>query len=174
VSNAWIVILTLAYLLALAVAWTRERRRGQWLERATLALLVVCVAGGFSAITEQARNVEREGVERRDQICLSAERDHLASVEGLRRTYLYLTLLTERQRREPFNRFLMMILPESEKEAAFDVAPRFCDEPGVEAEKHGAAPVGLPEPDPVIPCRPEDVVVPAPPPQSRCTPFPSG
>ena len=50
-------------------------------------------------------------------------------------------------------------------QARTDVAPDFCDEPGAKAEKlwrdshgkQGAPPVGLPEPDPVVPQRPAGI-----------------
>lgn len=101
--------------------------------------------------------IDEEGVERRDQICLSAEREHLRDVNQLKATYKYLLSLTPEDARSSLNRTITLQLPQTEERANTDVAPSFCDEPGALAEKKGARPVGLPEPDPVIPERPAAV-----------------
>jgi len=103
---------------------------------------------------ENAAETAREGVERRHQICLSAEREHLNDVIGLRRTYSYLESLTPTEREQTLNRFIIRGLAQAEDKVNVDPAPAFCDEPGVQAERRGEPPVGLPEPDPVIPKRP--------------------
>jgi hypothetical protein len=107
----------------------------------------------------------REGVDRRNQICLSDEREHLNAVERLDRTYRYLVRLTVKQFDEPINSAIFQQLPDLEDEAMTDQAPDFCDEPGEEQEKlwrqsggeRGAPPVGLPEPDPDVPQRPAGI-----------------
>jgi GAF domain-containing protein len=93
---------------------------------------------------------QHANTERRHQICLADEREHLQQVDQLRVTYDYLSGLTDRQRRTALNRALLQQLPMVEKQANTDVAPEFCDEPNV----------GLPEPDPLVPERPPGLVVP--------------
>lgn len=91
-----------------------------------------------------------EGADRRDQSCRLFEGDHLADVQRLMRTYAYL----ERQSRtSDLTSEVVRGLPELEQEARVDTAPAYCDEPGAKAEKAGADPVGLPEPDPKVPAR---------------------
>ena len=167
-----VAALSAAFVLSLGVAYCRERRKGQILERATLALVVVTIAGGFFTLDDQADDIRatqdqvaREGVERRNQVCLSAEREHKAAVDRLRRTYRYIAGLSYRQSRSNLNRAIIAQLPQVESEGRTDVAPDFCDEPGEKAEKlwfrthgkQGAPPVGLPEPDPKIPQRPAGI-----------------
>lgn len=101
--------------------------------------------------TNQAR-IEAEGIERRHQICLGDEREHAVNVERLGNTYRYLAELSDaeleaarRGEGDLLNRFVLANLPETEEQAAIDSAPGFCDE----------ANIGLPEPDPVVPRRPE-------------------
>jgi hypothetical protein len=121
----------------------------------TLACMVPLLAGGtLWAILEngtqnadlatQVRNLKREGAERRDQTCLLFEGQHLTEVKQLERTYEYLSGLSQAQLSEPLNRAVMLGLSAQEEEAK-DRAPAYCDVKGV----------GLPEPDPVIPKRPE-------------------
>jgi hypothetical protein len=170
------VLFAAAFLVALGVAWTRERRRRERLERATLALLVICVAGGFVAISDQNRDieqtqqdikqtqarVERETRQRRHQICLGDEREHLAAVNRLERTYAYLVELDPERPLSLLNQAILRQLPDIENDARTDQAPAFCDLPGEEVEtlwrrthgKRGSPPVGLQEPDPELPERP--------------------
>jgi hypothetical protein len=104
----------------------------------------------------QARIVA-EGNERRHQSCLGTEREHLNNVTQLKRTYAYLVTLTPEDQASSINQAVLRQLPATEEQAHTDVAPEFCDEPGAAAEKAGAKPVGLPEPDPVVPERPAKV-----------------
>lgn len=99
--------------------------------------------------------IEAEGADRRNQNCEILERQHAETVRSLKLTYDYLAGLTPAQRQEPLNKLLITQLPQTEKQARIDQAPAYCDEPGAAAEAKGADPVGLPEPDPVIPKRPE-------------------
>lgn len=111
---------------------------------------------------EAIAQIAREGAERRDDSCRKDERLHLEQVTRLRRTYEYLAALTPKQRREPINAAVLRFLPQTERDARVDPAPDFCDEPGEKAEalwyrtkgRQGAPPVGLREPDPVVPERP--------------------
>jgi hypothetical protein len=96
--------------------------------------------------------IKREGVERRDQICLSAEREHLSKVLQLSRTYEYIKLLDPSEYTTSLNQAVLRQLPQTEEAAKTDVAPAFCDE-----TLPGGKPVGLPEPDPVVPERPKEV-----------------
>jgi hypothetical protein len=98
-----------------------------------------------------AGRLEREGRRRRDQACTQDERRHLDDVKRLRRTYEFLGGLPRSEWGTTLTKAIVRGLAEVERDARVDVAPRFCDEPGVEAERRGEPPVGLPEPDPVIP-----------------------
>lgn len=134
--------------------WTsRDRLKWAWHNLVPLA----AVGLAFWSVLGNERNAAdtaRESAERRDQICLSAEREHLNSVLRLKRTYFYLQQLTPHDRDMTINQFVLRTLPQVEDEANIDVAPAFCDEPGEAAEKAGEPPIGLPEPDPEIPKRP--------------------
>lgn len=174
-----VVALTFAFALSLTVSWVRERRRRMWLERATIGLLVICVAGGFATLSAQSRKITetqkqstQETVERRDQTCRLFEGDHLKDVQDLTRTYERLPKALDfylRVSPKAFRPFLqasiMADLKRLEDEASVDSAPDFCDLPGERAEKlwlrshgkQGAPPVGLPEPDPKIPQRPAGI-----------------
>ena len=126
---------------------------------ATAALIIsLLVAGviaifGFPALLDvnrlvrenqaQADQLARESRERRDQMCNLFERDHLADVTRLKRTYAYLDRLPRREWGNPLTMAIVRQLPELEVEARQDAAPPFCDEPGI----------GLPEPDPELPAR---------------------
>lgn len=141
----------------------------QWLALLFVAI-VACYANlqAYNAAdkaNDSIAQIREEGTERRGQICLQAEREHLNSVNSLKNTYLYLLNLSTEERGSTFNRFIIAQVPRTEDEANNDVAPDFCDEPGVEAEKlyertggkEGSPPIGLPEPDPVVPKRPKRV-----------------
>lgn len=90
-----------------------------------------------------ARKIAREGEKRRDQTCRIDERDHLGAVKRLRRTYGFLADLPRSEYGTNLTVAIVRQLPEVEREARQDVAPPFCDAPGV----------GLPEPDPELPRR---------------------
>lgn len=129
----WLSTKTHAHLM-----WLRAHR-ATW---RLLAYLVVAAAFFFTIY-----RIEVEGNERRDQICEQAERVHLQEVVELRRTYDYLDGLQPEQLKDPLNATVLTFLPQTEHTAQTDSAPPFCDEPGV----------GLPEPDPVVPKRPEKI-----------------
>ena len=125
-------------------AWT-WRDRWKWMWHNLVPLSAVILAAWAVIGSDQARErADAEGLERRDQICLSAEREHLNDVIGLQRTYSYLKALTDEERQATLNRFIIRGLAETEDRVRVDPAPAFCDEPNV----------GLPEPDPPIPVRP--------------------
>lgn len=112
--------------------------------------LVALVLAGASILLSSFlfTKLSDEGAERRDQSCRLFESDHLADVTRLERTYEFLG----RQRRpSSLVREVVRGLPELEREARLDRAPAYCDEPGAAAERAGENPVGLPEPDPVLP-----------------------
>jgi hypothetical protein len=88
-----------------------------------------------------------EGNKRRDQTCRLFEGSHLQDVRQLRQTYRYLAELRPAERGETINRFVLQNLPQLERQARTDAAPKFCDAPGV----------GLPGPDPVVPKRPRSL-----------------
>lgn len=120
-------------------------------------ILLAFVLAGFVRVEFVARDArdlaetqKRDSRERIDQSCTLFERDHLTDVQRLRNTYRYLAQLRPSEVDQPLNRFVIRALPETEREARQDTAPRYCDEPGL----------GLPEPDPVIPQRPQNLPVP--------------
>jgi hypothetical protein len=131
-----------------------------------VAACVYSVASVFEIARENKQTIERveanqkridaEGIERRDQICLSAEREHLNSVNQLKRTYEYLNSLPDEafvpSAANAINLAVLRQLPTTEDEANTDVAPEFCD-----VTLKGGKPVGLPEPDPIVPSRPERI-----------------
>ena len=109
--------------------------------------VLMTYAGLFAAIVFAWYNAEGQ----RDQACLLFERDHAADVDTLVRTYDYLedpgTYGDEVG--SPVYRVVLAQLPRTEREAKVDTAPEFCDNDSI---THG--PMGNPEPDPVIPERP--------------------
>lgn len=115
-----------------------------------LAALVVSSASMLLSVVlfklndDRAKQTAREGIERRDQICDSNEREDRGDIVKLQRTYEYLVSLTPRQRQSPLNEVILRSLPETENTARERVAPKFCSDPGV----------GLPGAGPKVPDRP--------------------
>jgi hypothetical protein len=108
-------------------------------------------------VEENQRKIALEGVQRRDQICLAAEREHASHVTRLTRTYEYIVSLPAEAFDPKFaanqiNLAVLRQLPQTEDEAKSDVAPEFCD-----VTLPGNVPVGMPEPDPIVPERPEKI-----------------
>jgi hypothetical protein len=143
----------------------KNARIGRWSMLRLIAFVAVAAAAIFSSartfqIADQNRTaleqIKREGVERRDQICLSTEREHLTKVSQLIRTYAYIDSLpdTAFDKTPPnaINLAVLTGLPQTEEAARTDVAPAFCDE-----TLPGGKPVGLPEPDPIVPARPKRI-----------------
>lgn len=147
-----------------------KQERRLWANLRLLAFIAVAVAAIYSssrtfdlarenrAILERTQinqaRIQAEGIERRHQICLGDEREHALNVERLDNTYRYLMELSDaeleaagRADGDLLNRFVLANLPQTEEQAANDSAPAFCDE----------ANIGLPEPDPVVPQRPERI-----------------
>jgi hypothetical protein len=100
-------------------------------------------------------HLNRETSERRSQTCTWFEGDHLDDVQQLRRAYkripeaLEFYLEAAPKRLHPF--LVGAVTSDVERleaEARVDAAPEFCDEESV----------GLPEPDPVIPKRPKNLL----------------
>jgi hypothetical protein len=130
-----------------------RRRRNLWPLIAFLVLALVAAWANYQAYSvaeradEAVAQIDREGVERRHQICLTDEKVQGDIVVRLNRTYGYVKELQPAEYTDTLNRFIILSLPDLEDDAETDAAPAFCDEPGV----------GLPEPDPEIPPRPEVV-----------------
>jgi hypothetical protein len=131
-----------------------RRRKTDWL--VFLAFLASALGSVWAwsladnAIEEIERTQARvamETKERRHQICLSAEREHLGNVTRLLRTYDYLQELDPQRPLSLLNKAILRQLPDVELEARTDQAPEFCDEPDL----------GLPEPDPLVPPRPDSI-----------------
>jgi outer membrane murein-binding lipoprotein Lpp len=123
----------------------------------TLAAKLARTTATIEQLRAETRAREAEGRERRDQQCELFERQHLDDVKQLRGTYKYLLRLPPSELRaptNPLNEAVILQLRETERAATRDSAPDFCDEPGADAERRGAEPVGLPEPDPKVPRRP--------------------
>jgi hypothetical protein len=95
-----------------------------------------------------------------DEDCLIFERKQKTDVDTLKQTYAYLENLTAEQLKDPLSRAVLAGLPRTEAEAKLDDAPDYCDKPGAAAEAKGAKPIGLPEPDSVVPKRPASLKVP--------------
>lgn len=113
--------------------------RWLWSRRAFFAFVVLAATNAAALFL-----VVNEASERRDQNCELFEADHLDDVKRLRGTYRYLMLPVAEQ--EPtLTKLVFAQLPMLEREASADQAPAYCDEEGV----------GLPEPDPKVPERPE-------------------
>lgn len=94
-------------------------------------------------ISALARKVRRE-TRRRDELdCRQDEQRHLDDVTRLRRTYQYLRRLPAEEKASNLTKEVVRSLPATERAARVDIAPKYCDRPGV----------GLPEPDPFIPRR---------------------
>jgi hypothetical protein len=137
-------------------------RKAYWFWRDLVPVLALALAAWAVSLSQQrldevervatanrllVQTIEREGVQRRDQLCQLFETDHLADVKRLKRTYQYLEAVSRRKRRGALNAEITRGLPDLEREAAADSAPDFCDAPDV----------GLPEPDPVVPERPQSL-----------------
>lgn len=105
-------------------------------------LTIVAVGAALYAVAV----TQIEGAERRDQTCTIDERTQAEDVYELRQTYDFLADPPPGQ--EGLAALILPNLPKSEADARLDDAPPFCDERGV----------GLPEPDPVLPCRPPVLV----------------
>ena len=92
----------------------------------------------FSLVADESR-------ERRDQNCLTFERDHQSEVDRLATTYGYLATLPAADRGTSINRAVVAGLPALREKVRALRPPRYCN----------AAGVGLPEPGPSIPKRPK-------------------
>lgn len=124
------------------IAPNRRRRRTDRWRPLNAAALILAAASILLSAWLYARIVS-EGRERRDQSCLQNERRHLDDVQQLRNTYEFLEHLPRSEWGTPLTRAIVRQLPQIERDARVDVAPKFCDEHGI----------GLPEPDPVVPKR---------------------
>jgi hypothetical protein len=102
-----------------------------------------CRHGAQAAV----RQSNRETAARVDQTCAISEAKQRSDSDALIRTYRYLSSLSGRQLAQPINRAILANLPVTIRAAQIDDAPAFCDKPGV----------GLPEPDPPLPCAPKHV-----------------
>jgi hypothetical protein len=137
---------------------------------AALAAMVLLALGtaGFVRTTQLAQETHKIVVDARaeqrqriDQNCYLFETDHLDDVTQLRNTYRFLeaarSSVNTADNTTVLYQFIVAGLPELEKRAHKDNAPDYCDLPGAKAEARGAAVVGRPEPDPVVPDRPKSL-----------------
>lgn len=110
----------------------------------------------------QAR-IRAEGALRRSANCRVFENDHRDEVDQLIQSYSFYEDPPQGLEALLLDPRALAELAELERDAHSDLdkhgayVPRYCDVPGAKAEKAGAAPIGLPEPDPVIPKRPEGI-----------------
>ena len=136
-----------------------------WALGRLLAYVLVAAAAFYASaasfqLNEENRRaieqIEEQRISSRHQICLSNEREHLQSVNALKATYAYLETLPDDaftpSAANAINIAVLRSLPEREAEANVDVAPAFCDETRSNGED-----IGLPEPDPEVPERPERI-----------------
>lgn len=107
------------------------------------------IASGNKVALEQ---IKKEGEQRRDQICLGAERTYNSEVTTLKSTYRYLEELKPREVSSSINVAVLRGLPQTEDTVKTGAAPAFCDETNSDG-----SPVGLPEPNPTVPKRPAKV-----------------
>lgn len=128
---------------------------GGWRIVAGLALLLASASLLLNGLLYD-RGIS-EAAERRDQNCLSFEGKHAQEVRDLDDQYAFL-LTAPRERWDDTQTFVYeRTLPALEREAVRDNdplgerVPAYCDEPGV----------GLAEPDPCIPKRPQSLGPPA-------------
>lgn len=112
---------------------------------ASLALVLAAASVLLSVVLFD--RVSGEGQDRRDQTCVLFERQHETEVKRLAQTYRYLLGLSPEEQANPLNRAVAAQLPELEERVKTIAAPPYCDEPGV----------GLSEPNPEIPKRPEGI-----------------
>lgn len=127
--------------------FTKPFRQGPF--RGILAWVLVFGTIIFVAVTgaNQRAQIDKESDARADQACQLFEQSHYNDVQQLKQTYAYLKQLSPEERKQPLNRFIIVRLPITEKQASKDTAPEFCDQPGL----------GRPEPDPVVPKRPANL-----------------
>lgn len=122
-----------------------------------VVLLLVCGAYLYDNVNDTAAANEQETLERRDQSCSIFERKQREDVNQLRQTYQYILSLSPSQLKEPLNTAILTFLPETEKAAKIDDAPAFCDEVTEDGKD-----IGEPEPDPLVPERPDGIPKPQP------------
>jgi hypothetical protein len=127
------------------VASPGRRQYDRLIPLAIVVLFILNAGIGALTLNNTAARVDGERTERIDQTCMVFERQQLADVQKLRRTYEYLAALPPADLAEPINRAILAQLVDVEREARADDAPPYCDEQGF----------GLPEPDPEVPERPE-------------------
>jgi hypothetical protein len=141
-----------------------RHRRGAQL----LAYILIAAAAIFASArtfdlaksnTEALQQISREGVERRDQSCRGDEAEHVQEVTRLTRTYEYVDSLPTKSFNDldTINKAIIRQIPDIEADAKTDPAPEFCDKTVINPETGERENVGLPEPDPIIPERPESV-----------------
>lgn len=122
-----------------AVAEPRVYRVPRQLTYIYLAALVFC-AGAAAFCSVVLLEFLDEQQERRNQICHVDERAQLQDVERLTNTYRFLADTPSAERDSTLTRAIVRGLPDTERDAREDDAPKFCDEPGL----------GRREPDPKV------------------------
>lgn len=157
-----VVILSIACTYAVVQSRHAADRSLQASRAASTVALDAQEQADTNAAILKRQNLDR--AQGRDEICTAAEREHKRMVRGLRTTYRYLLSLNDAQLQEPLNQLVLGQLRRTETTARHDPAPSFCDKPGVKAERlyrqgkpGGKPPVGLPEPDPRVPARPQAI-----------------
>lgn len=115
---------------------------------ATIAVVVAVIV--YVRLSDQQDRFFANAVRVRSQNCKLFEADHLRDVVQLRQTYAYLEQLHKDEFDDPINRFVVARLSETEATAHHDSAPDYCDN-----QQPNGKPYGLPEPDPVVPDRPQ-------------------
>lgn len=145
----------------------RRRREDRWrirLNRFWVAAITIIVLWAALTAKSQIADLKHESklraqetAKRVNETCTINENKQLRDVLNLEKLYDYVLHLSKKDLRSSLNKAVVAGIPQAESDAETDDAPSYCDKPGVEAEAHGADPIGLPEPDHKIPPRPKKI-----------------
>lgn len=138
--------------------WVFARRAYWWWTAVVPALAIGIALYAVLEVDGTVKDIQAEGVDRRDQTCIVFERDAISAKtayvdakEALDRTNNYLKTLTPEERKTRINAAVIAGVPRLEetvdrrwRDAKATAAPPYCDEPNV----------GLEEPNPALPARP--------------------
>lgn len=117
---------------------------GRWGRDLTTVVAVGLACWAVVGTQSQVDDLKSETAQRIDETCRISESKQRNDSTALASTYAYLAGLSPKEFGQPLNRAILAGLPRTIREAATDDAPSYCDSPGV----------GLPEPDPPLPCLP--------------------
>lgn len=153
-----------------AVGWTRKLPPWPIVERRTprpplsrrLSLILTALTIGYTTfvfaqadealdkVEAEATGLIKEAEARRDQTCVIFEREWHADVRRLANTYAYLRTISEEDRDDALYVTIVRLLPQTEEAVRLGKPPEYCD----------PRDVGLSEPYPEIPSRPDSLDLP--------------